>query len=272
MSRVLDTPGFVSIPRPSLHDAVQTQLRRFIVMRGLQPGDRLPTEAELVEALGTSRVVIREALRSMEALGIVEVRAGSGRYLSETDWSAVANTLALSLALYPNALSELLTVRTAMEVETIRTLGNQVSMEALDQLDRLVERMRSRVAVGDTNTSEEDAAFHQTLLAATGSRLATALVDLYWRAMLALYAAGFPGPDIAAIGPVVEAHGEIVDALRRKDADTAAVILRRHHEEARLRFIAWRAAQTASPGSEDAVQRTVRGALMSISDTPTAAC
>src|SRR5215218_1267208 len=69
---------------------LQTAIRRYIVERGLRPGDRLPSEAELAAALGNSRLIVREALRALDAVGILESRAGSGWFVRPFDVAAAA--------------------------------------------------------------------------------------------------------------------------------------------------------------------------------------
>src|SRR6185295_14623991 len=79
---------------PDPDEEVEARVRRYIVEHGLRPGDRLPTEAEWASSLGTSRVVVREALRGLEAIGVIEARAGSGRYLRGFDLATAARAFA----------------------------------------------------------------------------------------------------------------------------------------------------------------------------------
>src|SRR5688500_20288124 len=69
---------FRSLVRPAPPESLQTQIRKYIIERGLQPGDRLPSEGDLAGALGNSRLIVREALRALEAVGVLESRRGSG--------------------------------------------------------------------------------------------------------------------------------------------------------------------------------------------------
>ena len=67
-----------TIERAKLRDVVTTQLKSFIVDEKLMPGDRLPTESELAERFGVSRLSLREATKTLEFLGIIEARPGRG--------------------------------------------------------------------------------------------------------------------------------------------------------------------------------------------------
>jgi len=257
--------GFRQAGRTALHEDVQDQLRRHIAERGLRPGDRLPTEAELASAVGTSRVVVREALRSLEAVGLVGSRGGSGRYLRPFDASTAARNFALSLALHPTALVDLLTVRRAVETEVAVAAAERMTEADLAALDALVEQMRLRVARGEAKIGAEDAAFHRRIVAASGNLIALALVELFWNVMQTLYARGFPRAAASDLPAVIDTHAEIVAALRRGDGPEASRLLRGpHHTEIERRFAAWPAAHAAgsTPDGVGDVRAAVQAALL----------
>src|SRR5215218_4459967 len=99
-----------ALARPVATEPAQARLQRLMVERNLQPGDRLPSEAELAVVLGGSRRTAREALRSLEALGLVEARAGSGWYVRPFEVPAAVRAFAHSLTFHPRALLDLLRV------------------------------------------------------------------------------------------------------------------------------------------------------------------
>ena len=80
-----------------LQDQIEDQIKRYITNRGLKSGDPLPTEKELAEGLGTSRTAVRETLKAMESLGILEVRPGIGRFIREFNFEAILKNLTYSL-------------------------------------------------------------------------------------------------------------------------------------------------------------------------------
>src|SRR5947208_15331599 len=80
-----------------LSDRVAAQLQESIVTRGLQPGDRLPSERELGDQFGVSRTVIREAVRALAAKGVIEVRTGSGLRVAAVNAAAVSEAISLYL-------------------------------------------------------------------------------------------------------------------------------------------------------------------------------
>ena len=245
-------PDLPLVARTALHDDVEAHLRRYIVRRGLRPGDPLPTESELSAALGTSRVIVREALRSLEAVGLVRSRAGSGRYLRAFDASSAARTFARTLAFHPDVLSDLLAVRRAVEGEAAGTAAARIAPAQLAELDGLVDRMRARIARGDRNFPEEDGHFHRILVEASGNQVALALMEVYWATMRAVYRAGFPPPAPAELAGIVDQHAAIANALRRRNAAAVRRALDGHQEEAARRFAGWQTATTGRPGRRPA--------------------
>ena len=185
--------------------------------------------------MGGSRVVVRRALHALEAVGLVESRAGSGWYLRPADVSVVARTLAHSLAFYPGVVIDLLAVWRPAEAELALQLPQRLNPEDLNTLSELADRMAWRASRGETFWVE-DGEFHRRLVAASGNAIALALVDLYWGVKETLYASGFPLHAAADAPLVAQAHVEIVAALRRGVGAEVVRLLQAHYGEAERRF------------------------------------
>jgi DNA-binding FadR family transcriptional regulator len=253
---------FRSLTRPATVEAPTDQLRRYIVEHEVKPGERLPSENELCEALGSSRVVVREALHSLEALGLVESRAGSGWYVRGFDLPTATRTVAQSLAFHPTVLLDLLAVRRSIEADALTGLAGQMSEPDLAALEDLVDRMRWRASRGE-RFAAEDGEFHRRLLAAGGNLVALALVDLYWSVTESLRARGLPGPNPKDAPGIAEAHGRIVEALRSGDGEAAARVLRTSHDESQNQFSRWIAMDDdGQDARRSAIQAAVQAALL----------
>ena len=98
-----------------LNQVIQDRLKAFIKENSLRPGDKLPTEAELATEIGVSRTAVREALRGLETLGIIDVQKGSGRYLKKVVFSEIIDDLAYNLELSSANLVDLLEIRAVLE-------------------------------------------------------------------------------------------------------------------------------------------------------------
>lgn len=238
--------------------SAESRLRRYMVESELAPGDRLPSESELAAGLGSSRVVVREALHALEALGLLESRPGSGWYIRGFDVAHAARTFGRSLAFHPAAVLDLLAIRRSMEADLVAGLADRLGPRELAALDELVDRMRWRAARAQRFRAE-DAAFHRQIAAASGNLVALALLDLYWAVIEALDQRGFPGPDPADLTTVAEAHAQIVNALRRGDPELASRTLRASHDESQRRFSAW--VEANSTAGDGAGARMVSAAL-----------
>lgn len=254
---------FRELVNPRTVEPAEALLRRYIVERGLQPGDRLPSEHELAAAMRGSRVVVRKALHGLEALGLIESRVGSGWYIRAFDVSHTSRALSRSLAFHPSAVLELLDVWRPAEAELVRTLPKRLQEADFDALDRLVAQMRLRAAAGEP-FYEDDGTFHRRIVAASGNRFALALVDMYWNLKSGLYQGGFPRHAADHAPEIAEAHGELVRALRAGDGDSVRELMREHHDETEKRFRAWLESHGSDATSENgtAIQATVRAALL----------
>jgi DNA-binding FadR family transcriptional regulator len=251
-----------ALARGGQGDALQTRIRRHIVEHHLTPGDRLPSEGELSAALGSSRLIVREALRALEAVGIIESRAGSGWYVRPFDVSAAASVFAQSLSFHQRALLDLLAVRRAAEADIVTSLAGALSGRDLAALDELVDRMRWRASRGQAFPAE-DGEFHRRLLACAGNLVALALADLYFNVVQEMYERGLPQPEGEELLRAAGAHGEIVGALRRGDGEAAAQLMRAHHDSSGSRISEWIAAHEDAPGDgTNAPRAAVQAALL----------
>lgn len=253
---------FQSLVRSAPPEGLQTQIRRFIVERGLRPGDRLPSEGDLATAVGSSRLIVREALRALEAVGVIESRPGSGWYVRAFDVGSAARIFAQSLAFHHRALLDLLAVRRAAEGDLVGSVAGSLSERDLATLDDLAARMKWRAGRGEV-FPVEDGEFHRRLLAHAGNMVALALVDLYMGVMQEMYEHGLPRPDADELPRSAQAHVDIVDALRQGDGDLAAKLMRAHHDLSARRIGEWVVRHDDSAaGGESAVQAAVQAALL----------
>lgn len=218
--------------------AVEAYLRRHLASSDVVSGDRLPSEAELVNRLGVSRVSVREALHGLEAVGLVASRPGLGWFVKAFGVEALVANMASGVAFHDRLLPEFLEIRRAVEGEVVASLVGRVTRPVLGRLEELASHM-SWNATRRKSFAVQDREFHRTLVDASGNRMALALIDLYWRLILAAQAQGLPGPSDADAPLVAQSHHDIVTTLRGTDVDECRATLRRHHEEASQRYARW---------------------------------
>lgn len=196
-------------------------IKSHILDRGLRPGDPLPTEAELVQELGVSRSSVREAIRTLVSLDLVEVRHGHGTTVGNMSLAPFITGLVFRSLLNPDGhlttLREVVQLREGIDSMVALQLVERLRGEEMPELEALVERMRERSAAGES-FMEEDQEFHRLLLNHVGNDLATELVVALWEVnTIVVPLLGIAAPD--DIRDTVEAHGDMLKALRAGDAD-----------------------------------------------------
>ncbi|NPV71148.1 MAG: FadR family transcriptional regulator [Firmicutes bacterium] len=110
----------------------------------LKPGDRLPTECELCKKFGVSRSPLREALRALEYVGLIDSHQGSGRYVSPTALSCVQRGIDWGRALSRSPLAELMEARKYIEVLACRLAAQRATEEDISAIEGILGKLKAR--------------------------------------------------------------------------------------------------------------------------------
>lgn len=208
------------------------QIKQLILTRGLVPGDPLPTEAELCEELDVSRSSVREAIRTLSTLDIVDVRHGHGTYVGPMSLDPMVEALVFRGVLSPDgsleALREVVEVRLALDLSMAERIVAAAKDAADDELDQLVDEMVDKATRGEYFL-EEDRAFHTKLFDAIDNRLVGQLVGAFWD----VHTAVLPQLGIAQpsdIHQTAKAHGDMLRAARAGDVDAYRRAVVEHYQ------------------------------------------
>ncbi len=221
-----------TLRRPKVRDQVAGQIQQFIVEQKLGPGDRLPTETQLAETFGISRLSLREATKSLEFLGIVESKAGVGLTVGRIDMERVTEHLSFHAGLLEADPQQLIDSRVILETgvlpHVVRRMKDDPTIEA-----RLREIVRQFELARDLKTFIAlDIQFHRTLLDASGLQPLVAFGDLlhifFQRFRESVNKAGWKAG--------VESHQLIVDELAAGRVAAATAELRKHIESHKERI------------------------------------
>lgn len=225
----------------SLVEAATDAINAMILHGELSPGDRLPTERALVEQLGVSRTVLREALSSLEALGLVETRGTRGRFVAAGGSSERSRALVGAwLHQHAREILEVDEIRSVLESHAIRSMSRWDAIDAAGAGTVIVRSQAEAVERDDPLAAAEgDAAFHRLLGSYTKNEalrtLMDGLVDASRKGAYAVYSL----PETAAGS--LEQHRLIVDALAASDVDGAARLAQEHMLDVARRYAAARA-------------------------------
>lgn len=218
MASTTDEHEFARFPRA---ESATQQIKNYILLHRLKPGDILPTEIELCEALGVSRSSVREAMRRLAALDIVEVRHGHGTFVGNLSLAPLVEGLVFRGVLSPGdelaALREVVDVRLALDLATAERLVGAVRGTSNPDLDELVLEMEGRSAKGE-EFAAADRGFHSALASRVGNHLIEQLVTAFWEIHTAVYPQlGLARPE--SLDETARAHRSMLTAAEAGDVD-----------------------------------------------------
>ena len=212
--------GIAPLPLADRKSAILEALVDFIERTRLRPGEQLPSERELMEALRVGRSTIREVIRHWLALGIVEVRKGSGTFLKRPVSSRTVY-LPLAIVTERDALLHTLEIRRGLETEAGALAALRATESDLETIEaRLVEM--ERVHYGEGSAGPQDLAFHLSIYDASRNPLFGQLLSQMRGAFESFWAKPFDRSDFAARS--FPFHRPLFEAIAKHDSDAA----RRH--------------------------------------------
>lgn len=216
----------VSVGRTS--QVIAEQIRGLIRAGRLNPGDRLPSERDLCERFGVSRVTVREALRMLETNGLIEIKVGArgGAIVSRPSSEALGQGLADLLTLSPLTAAQVTEARLIFEVGIMPLVTERATEEDIAELRKLADEGREAIESGTYNMGMS-AEFHARLAACTHNDAIEMLVHSFHGPMLmSLREAQVAAPLMGRRG--TKEHRDIVDAIEARDSETASRIMRDH--------------------------------------------
>jgi GntR family transcriptional repressor for pyruvate dehydrogenase complex len=210
---------------PSLVDKVATALVKTIMARELRPGDRLPSQRELGEQFAVSRTVVREAVSSLVAKGLLEVRPGSGLRVAAVSGAAVRDSLAFFLRGSENLdYPKVHEIRSVLEVEMAGRAAERATSGDVAALRAACARMES-AAPDVLKASQADVQFHRALARATHNELYEVLLDAIGEALIEVRHETLRH---GALADALAAHRAILESVVEGDGARAREAMRTH--------------------------------------------
>jgi GntR family transcriptional regulator, transcriptional repressor for pyruvate dehydrogenase complex len=212
--------------RSRLSDRVAAEIERQILRGDLDAGAVMPTEPELGELFGVSRTVVRDAIRTLQARGLLDVQAGRGTTVLPPSDDTLSRTLLALLMRSDLSMGEVMDARAALEIDLIPRAATRATDEQRETIADYLARLEQAVADEDwTRANEADLGFHLALLRATGL---PALAIMLRPLQLVIMICSRPVQARRRASWQVELHRAVCDALLAGDGDALRQALRQH--------------------------------------------
>ncbi|THE06296.1 FadR family transcriptional regulator [Microbacterium oleivorans] len=222
-----------SSPRPSQTDIVVASILSIVESGKLRPGDRLPIEKDLAEQIGVSRGSLREGVRALAVLGVVETRQGDGTYITALDAAKLLGPLTWFADRQMDAEpAQLLNVRRVLEAESAALAARVATEEQIAEMSAALDRVDVLLDAGAEQSDigaiiDVDTQFHRLIAQSSGNPLLAALVNSLaghtyrtrvWRAL----------EERGATAATQAEHRGILDEIARHDSDRARMRMHVH--------------------------------------------
>jgi GntR family transcriptional repressor for pyruvate dehydrogenase complex len=229
----MEDPFLSVVRQPNLSDQVAEQMQELIVQGRLRPGERLPSERELADRFGVSRTVIREAVRSLMAKGLLEVHSGSGMIVGTPTASSIADHFSLLLRLNSEGdpLEYIFDVRHVLEVEIAGRAARQATAADIEAMEYHLQQMADNLEDLE-QAAAADVAFHAALAQATQNPLFAILLDSISEIMLEVRRLGFTLSGAPQM--ILEEHERILQSVKRGDVDASQAAMSEHLKAGQL--------------------------------------
>lgn len=220
---------FRPVKTKKVYEEIVAQIKRLIVDRKLQPGDKLLSERELSEKLDVSRASVREAFSALEIMGIIEIRPGEGSFVKPVSYEGMLEPLSFLLQVEIEDLMQLLEVRKILEVETAALAAMRAREDDLEELEQALNNMREQITSGEIGDLS-DADFHFAIARATGNvilvRVMSTISDLMTNTFKASRKKLFLMEHMPEL--LYESHRQIFEAIAQHNPQTARKAMREH--------------------------------------------
>ena len=220
---------FEPVNSPRISDLITNQIRAVILNGELTPGDRLPAERELVTRFKASRIAVREALKSLEASGLVVIRPGSGVFVAETDSRKMSESLYSILQIQNISLDQVTEARLIFEPHVARLAADRIRPEDIERLETNIETTE-RVVNSKSPATPENIEFHALIAESTQNTVIALTMKTMLevaREMTAVKARNQPRRTQISRHSL-ESHKEILSALKQKSPQRVYELMHEH--------------------------------------------
>lgn len=245
MDNTANTLPLKPMERGSISSAVMDMITDYLLSGKLKPGDKLPTENEFAQSLGVGRNSIREAIKMLSSIGVVEIKRGSGMFIAQSMSSSMINPLILSLVFEQGASKELIELRLLLDTDAAELAMQKASDQDIKKLEAANQNLREEAEKHNHNQHQLrdlDLNFHRALYEISGNTL----LDKIGQAIYTLF--------FASIEKTVEAnpqlayrnHQMVIEAIKQRNAE----LIRRRMRESLSFWMGYLSKEENNDGSD----------------------
>jgi GntR family transcriptional repressor for pyruvate dehydrogenase complex len=217
--------------RESISDQIATRILSLIREQQLHPGDKLPPERELASLMGVSRATVREALRSLAMMNVVELRHGSGTFVTSLEPQLLVENFDLVFSLTDHSFLQLIQAREVIEPGAVTLTAKRITDDELAQLADVLQRSRQCLRDHPEDFPQLDVEFHSRIAEFSGNVLLTRIMQALTQMSIA--SSQRTAADEGSVSPprierAIHMHEGILDALRLRDPELARARMLEH--------------------------------------------
>lgn len=219
---------FISVKNKKVYEEVIEQIKDMIYNGILKKGDKLPSERDMVEELQVSRTSVREALRSLEVIGLIESRQGEGNFIKESFEDGLIEPLSVMFMLKDSKSEEILELRKIIEIGTVQLAAERINSNELKELEELKEKLK--IPNKEEILAEIDREFHYKIAAASKNFLLLGVLNAISSLMESYikYARKNILEEEENRQILIKQHEDVFTALNNKDENEAVKAMTKH--------------------------------------------
>ncbi|NGU65859.1 FadR/GntR family transcriptional regulator [Clostridium perfringens] len=221
---------FKPVKNMKVYEQVVDQIKEMVRVGQIKKGDKLPTERVMAEELQVSRTSIREAMRALEVVGLIESRQGAGNYIREEFDDVLLEPLSIVFMLQNGTNKDIFELREVLELSTIFLSVMRISDEELKKLGELVERFKT--SRDEEENVKIDSEFHSIIVKGANNVLITNLLEGVSELVDKFISEGRRAilSDEGNRGKLLDFHEKIYLAIKNRDAYSAYTHMQEHYE------------------------------------------
>ena len=205
------------IQNVNIQKETQRLIKDYIQEAGLRVGDPIPTEKEIAESIGISRTAVRESLKGLESLGLIEARHGVGRFVRRFDFNIFLESFELHIASDSQAFKDLFEIRRCLESHFIVYEMEKLEDQDIDELEKIIREMESLIEnkQGSKALIEKHERFHSFLFRKSSNNLLIEFIRVFSTLHYKLISAN-PAYN-EDLTEFLKSHKAVLEAIKTKD-------------------------------------------------------